>query len=98
MDVSSDSPGTVVIFLLQEVLLVDATISLHPFVMHRLDVGPIRLTTIAHVFNYRVVVLRDGVKSAARLGRSRRAAERILEDLVSRGDIRSLSCYRLCVH
>ena len=34
MDVSSDSPGTVVIFLPQEVLLVDATISLQPFFMH----------------------------------------------------------------
>ena len=81
MDVSSDTPGTVVIFLPQEVLLVDATISLHPFFMHRLDVGPIRLTTIVHAFNYRVAVLRDGVKSAARVGRSRRAAERILEDV-----------------
>ena len=48
--------------------------------MHRLDVGPIRLTTIAHAFSYRVVVLRDGVKSATRVGRSRRAAERFLED------------------
>ena len=59
----------------------DATISLHPFFMHRLDVGPICLKTIAHAFNYRVAVLRDGVKLAARVGRSRRAAERILEDI-----------------
>ena len=81
MDVSSGSPGTMVTFLPQEVLLVDATISLHPFFMHRLDVGPIRLTTITHTFNYRVAVLRDGVKSAAWVGRSRRAAERILEDI-----------------
>ena len=49
--------------------------------MHRLDVGPICLTTIAHTFNYRVAVLRDGVKSAARVGRFRRAAERSLEDI-----------------
>ena len=41
----------------------------------------IHLTTIAHAFNYRVAVLRDGVKSAALVGRSRRAAERILEDV-----------------
>ena len=81
MDVSSDSPGTMVIFLPQKVLLVDATISLHPLFMHRLDVGPIRLTTIAHAFNYRVAVLRDGVKSAAWVGSSRRAADRILEDV-----------------
>ena len=39
------------------------------------------LTTIAHAFNYRVTVLRDGVKSAARVGRSLRVAERILEDI-----------------
>ena len=81
MDVSSGSPGIAVTFLPQEVLLVDATISLHPLFMHRLDVGPIRLTTIAHAFNYRVAVLRDGVKSAARVSRSLRAAERILEDI-----------------
>ena len=96
MDVSSGSPGTVVTFLRQEVLLADATISLHPFFMHQLDFGPIRLTTIAHAFNYRVAVLRDGVKSAARVGRSRRAG--FWRTLVSRGDIRSLSCFRWCVH
>ena len=62
----------------QEVLLVDATSILHPFSTHRLDAGPIRLTTIAHAFNYRMAVLRDGVKSAARVGRSRRAEGRIL--------------------
>ena len=81
MDVSSGNHGSVVMFLPQEVILVDATISLHQCFMHRLDVGPIRLTTIAHSFSYRVTVLRDGVKSAARVGRSRRAAERILEDI-----------------
>ena len=95
MDGSSDPLGTVVTFILQEVLLVDASISLHPFFMHRLDVGPIRLTTIAHAFNYRVAVLRDGVKSAARVGRSRRAAEWVLEDI---GIPWLLSCFRLCVH
>ena len=57
----------------------DATSSLHPLFMHRLDVGPIRLTTIAHVFNYQVAVLRDGVKSATRVGHSRGATERFLE-------------------
>ena len=61
-DVSSDYLSTVVIFPPQEVCLVDATSSLHPFFMHRLDIGPIRLMTIAHAFNYRVAVLRDGVK------------------------------------
>ena len=80
MDISSDSPSTVAIILPQEVFLVDATSSLHPFFMHRLDVGPIHLTTISHAFNYRVAVLRNGVKSATRVGRSRRATEQFLED------------------
>ena len=55
--------------------------SLHPFFVHRLDVGPIRLTSIAHAFNYHVTVLRDGVKSLAQVDRSHRAAGRILEDI-----------------
>ena len=59
----------------------DTTNSLHPFFVHRLDAGPIRPKTIAHAFNYCVTVLRDGVKSAAWVGRSRRAARRILEDI-----------------
>ena len=54
---------------------------LHPFFHHRLDVGPIRLTLIAHAFNYRIAVLRDGVKPAARVGRSRRAARQILDNV-----------------
>ena len=33
----------------------------------------LRLMTIAHAFNYRVAVLRDGVRSAIRIGRSRKA-------------------------
>ena len=81
IDVFSGTRGSVAMFLPQEVLLVDTTNSLHPFFVHRLDVDPIRLTTIAHAFNYRVTVLRDGVKSAARVGRSQRAAGRILEDI-----------------
>ena len=65
MDVFSGTHGSVVTFLPKEVLLMDATISLHPFFMHQLDVGPICLTTIAQ----------------SRVGRSRRVAERILEDI-----------------
>ena len=38
--------------------------SLHPFFVHWLDVGSIRLKSIAHAFNYGVGVLRDGVKLA----------------------------------
>ena len=64
----------------QTILLVDVTSNLHPFFTHRLDAGPMRLATIAHAFNYRVAVLRDGVKLAARVGRSRKTEGRILED------------------
>ena len=80
VDVSSGARDSVVTFLLQ-VFLVDTTVSLHPFCVHGLDFGPIHLTTIAHVFNYRVAVLRDGAKSAARVGRSQRVAGRFLEDV-----------------
>ena len=37
--------------------------------------------TIAHAFNYRMAVLRDGVKSAVRVGRSRKAEGRFLTDM-----------------
>ena len=77
------------------------THALHLFFHHHLDVGPLRLTLIAYAFNYRIAVLRDGVKLAVRVGHSRRAARQILENvdiplsqqvsvmfqIVSRGDI-----------
>ena len=50
---------------------------LHLFFHHRFDVGPIRLTYIAHAFNYRIVVLRDGVKPAGCVGRSRRILDHV---------------------
>ena len=81
IDVCSQSRGSVVTFLTQEVLLVDISSSWHPFFVHQMDVGPIRLMSIAHALNYRVAVLRYGVKSASRVGHSRRAAGRILEDI-----------------
>ena len=81
MDVSSDSPGTVVIFLPQEVLLVDATISLHPFFMHRVECWPDPPYDDYPYVQLSGRSLRDGVKSAARVGHSWRAAERILEDV-----------------
>ena len=43
-----------------------------------MDSGPVRLMMIAHAFNYRVAVLRDGVKSAIRVGRSPGAYGRLL--------------------
>ena len=54
-------------------LRIDDGCALHPFSVHKLDAVPIRLMTIAHAFNYRMAVLRDGVKSAVRVGRSRKA-------------------------
>ena len=80
MDVSSAALSSAVVNCSQTILLVDATSNLHPFFTHRLDAGPIRLATIAHAFNYRVAVLRDGVKSAAQVGRSRKAEGRFLDD------------------
>ena len=53
---------------------------IHSFFAHKLDAGPIRLVTIAHAFNYRVAVLRYGVKSATRVRSSRKAEGRILND------------------
>ena len=51
----------------------DSSSVIHPFYVHKMDSGPVRLMTIAHAFNYRVAVLRDGVRSAVRVGRSRKA-------------------------
>ena len=80
MDVSSAALSSAVVFCPHTVLFVDTTSNLHPFFAHRLYAGPIRLVTIAHACNYRVAVLRDGVRSATRVGRFRRAEGRILED------------------
>ena len=51
-------------------LRIDGACVLHPFLLHMLDTGPVRLMTIAHAFNYCVAVLRDGVKSAVRVAHS----------------------------
>ena len=54
---------------------------IHPFYIHKMDSGPVRLMTIAHAFNYRVAVLRDGVRSAVRVGRSRKVETCFLKDV-----------------
>ena len=46
---------------------------LHPYFPHKSDTGPVRLMTIAHAFNYRMAVLRNGLKSAVRVARARKA-------------------------
>ena len=53
-------------------LRIDDTSALQPFSPHTSDAGPVQLMTIEHAFNYRMAVLRDGVKSAVRVGRSRK--------------------------
>ena len=52
--------------------------ALHPFSVHKLDAGPVRLMTIVQAFNYRMAVLRDGAKSTVQVGRSRKAEARFL--------------------
>ena len=76
MGVSSSSLNSAVVPFSSTVIRVDVACVLHPFSVHKLDAGPIRLVTIAHAFNYRMAVLRDGVKSAVRVGRSRKAEGR----------------------
>ena len=60
---------------------IDSSCVIHPFYMHKMDSGPVRLMTIAHAFNYGVVVLRDGVRSAVRMGRSKEAERCFLSDV-----------------
>ena len=50
----------------------DSSCVIHPFYVHKMDSGLVRLMTIAHAFNYRMAILRDGVRSAVRVGRSRK--------------------------
>ena len=70
MDVTSAPLSAALMPVTPSVLHVDVSCALHPLFVHKLDSGPIRLMTIAHAFNYRVAVLRDGVWSAIRIGRS----------------------------
>ena len=81
MNLSSLARSRVVAFLSQEARDIDDDHVLHLFFHHRLDVGPIHLTSNAHAFNYSIAVLRDGAKLAARVGRSRKAARQILDDV-----------------
>ena len=82
MQASASSPRSRVIAIIPcESSRIDDTHVLHPFFYDRFDVGPIRLTSVAHAFNYRIAVLRDGVKPAARIGRSWTAARKILDNV-----------------
>ena len=67
MDVSSSSVALAGIPFSASIFRIDRSCVLHPFTLHKLDAGPIQLMTIAHAFNYRMAVLRDGVRSAVRI-------------------------------
>ena len=59
---------------------IDSSCVIHPFYIHKMDSGPVRLMTIAHAFNYWVAVLRDGVRTVVRVGRSRKAETCFLKE------------------
>ena len=80
MDVLSAALNSAVVSFPHKIFFIDTTSNLHPFFTHRLDAGPVRFVTIAPAFNYRMAVLRDGVRSATCVGRSHRAEVRILVD------------------
>ena len=67
--------------LSRELVRIDDTHVLHPFFNNQFDAGPIHLSSVSHAFNYRIAVLRDGVKPALRIGRSRRAARQFLDNV-----------------
>ena len=54
------------------VVRIDDTSVLHPYFPKKSDAGPVRLMTIAHAFNYRMAVLRNGMKSAVRVARAKK--------------------------
>ena len=53
MGVSSSSVSSAGIPFTASILRMYVSCVLHPFTLHKLDAGPIRLMTIAHAFNYR---------------------------------------------
>ena len=72
MDITSAPLIAVPIPVESRAVRIDSSCVIHPFYIHKMDSGPVRLMTIAHAFNYRVDVLRDGVRSAVRVGQSRK--------------------------
>ena len=49
VDVSSATLSSAMVPFFQTILRVDVSCDLHPFFAHKLDAGPIRLATIAHL-------------------------------------------------
>ena len=69
----SGSASQPAILFAPPVVRIDDTSVLHPYFPQKSDAGPIRLMTIAHAFNYRMAVLRNGMKSAVRVDGTRKA-------------------------
>ena len=69
----SGSANQPAILFTPPVVRIDDTSVLHPYFPHKSDAGPVRLMIIAHAFNYRMAVLRNGMKSAVRVARARKA-------------------------
>ena len=68
MDITSAPLIAVPIPVKSRSVRINISCVIHPFYIHKMDSGPVRLMTIAHAFNYRVAVLRDGVRSAVWVG------------------------------
>ena len=66
MDVTSAPLIAVPIPVESQAVWIYSSCVIHPFYIHKMDSGPVRLMTIAHAFNYRVAVLRDGVGRSSR--------------------------------
>ena len=81
MDITSAPLIAVPIPVGSRAVRIDSSCVIHPFYIHKMDSGPVRLMTIAHAFNYRVAVLRDGVRSAVRVGRSRKTETCFLKEV-----------------
>ena len=82
MDITSALLISVLIPVENRAVWINPSCVIHPFYIHKMDSGPVRLMTIiAHAFNYRVAVLRDGVRSAVRVGRSRKAETCFLKEV-----------------
>ena len=60
VDVTSAPLISVPLRVESQIVGIDSSCVIHPFYIHKMDSGPVRLMTIAHAFNYRIAVLRDG--------------------------------------
>ena len=65
----------------------DSSCVIHPFHVHKMDSGPVRLMTIAHAFNYRVAVLRDGVRSDKKGGKMFFSKRKYIMGTTGGGDV-----------